>query len=183
MFKKVTNEILYHINRKNGLNTYSLLQIGDVIETNKKKYNPFRNSYEICFLPYEKEGEIDADPIESAKTYWRFTKELAIEQTRISINPDLPSRWHGIWLSDEEHLGYWEQMALINKEKYQIVKMKLNGVLFEGDAHWIELSPTPLEKVREKAYYYWNGCIFRPGKMEYIFEGKAEVIELVKHSF
>lgn len=177
MIIKVNDEVLYHINRKNSLNTYELLQIGDVIETSKKKFNPFRNSYEIGFQLFEQ------NPVGSAQMYWRFTKEYIIEDTRLAINPNLPSRWYGLWLSDEEHLGYWEQMAIINKEKYQIVKMKLNGVLFEGDAHWIELSPAPLKKVRKNAYHYWSGYIFRPGKMEYIFEGKAEVIELVKHSF
>lgn len=175
MLIKVTNEVLYHINRKNSLNTYELLQIGDVVETSKKKFNPFRNSYEIGFQLFEQ------NPVGSAQMYWRFTKEYIIEDTRLAINPNLPSRWYGLWLSDEEHLAYWEHFAL--KEDYQIVKMKLNGVLFEGDAHWIELPPSPLKKVREYAQYYWQGSIFRFGKMEYIFEGRAEVIEIVKRSY
>lgn len=159
----VKDKILYHINSQGSINPYKLLNTGDIINT-ENKYNPFRNSYEIGTC--------------SIESYWRFTKELAIEQTRMQINRDLPSRWHCIWLSDEEHLPYWEKE--VHNKSYQIVKLKLNGKLFAGDAHWVEKQPSPLAKVREYANHYWNGDIFRPGKKEYLFEGVAEVIEIVE---
>lgn len=159
----VKDKVLYHINSQSSINPGELLNIGDMINT-ENKYNPFRNSYEIG--------------IGSTGSYWRFAKELAIEQTRMQINRDLPSRWHCVWLSDEEELSYWK--AKVHNQKYQIVKLKLNGKLFTGDAHWLEKQPCPLSEVREYAKHYWNGDFFRHSKKEYLFEGTAEVIEIVK---
>lgn len=158
----VQDRVLYHINSKESINTYKPLKIGDVINTNLREFNPFRASYEIGY------GE--------PEIYWRFAKEYVIEQKRIEINKDLPSRWRCIWLSDEEHLPYWKSEV---NNYYQIVKMNLNGKLFLGDAHWIERQPIPFQDLRKYAEYYWNKQIFRPGKLEYLFEGEAEVIEIL----
>ncbi|WP_368652359.1 DUF2441 domain-containing protein [Ornithinibacillus sp. 4-3] len=158
----VQERILYHINSIGNLNTYDKLKIGDIINTDVKQYNPFRASYETGHGKPE--------------VYWRFAKEYVIEQKRIEINENLPSRWRCIWLSDEEHLPYWKTKVHNN---FQIVKMKLNGKLFSGDAHWVEAQPKPFRDLSRYAEFYWDGQIFRPGKLEYLFEGKAEVIELV----
>ncbi|MBS4198325.1 DUF2441 domain-containing protein [Bacillus sp. FJAT-49732] len=165
----VEDHTLYHINCMSDFNLYSQFKIGDVIDTSRN-YNPFRNNYEIgsTSLNYAEE---------CAKTYWRFTKEFAIEQTRSQINEDLPSRWRSLWLSDKEHLDYWKSQFV--NEEFQIVKLNLNGKIFLGDAHWIEIEPSPLLVVREKAINYWTGNIFRGGKMEYLFEGIAKVVSLV----
>ncbi|SEQ23943.1 Protein of unknown function [Virgibacillus subterraneus] len=168
--KTVKNELLYHINCKNGLNPHPLLNHGETINTGGE-LNPFRNSYENSYLSYDM-GE------ETARTYWRFTKEFVFEQTRLAMNSDLPSRWTGLWVTDEEHLPYWEHAT--NCDEYQIVKMELNGKLLEADAYWIESEPDALSEIRKRAAYYWQGAIFRPGKMEYLFEGEAKVIEIVK---
>lgn len=157
----VKNRELYHINSLSSINPYELLNIGDVIKTDN--YNPFRNSYETG--------------VASIEAYWRFTKELAIEQTRIQVNERLPSRWNCLWLSDMEHLPYWKKEC---NDNHQIVRMSLNGKLFSCDAFWVEMQPSPLARVREYANHYWNGEIFRPGKKEYLFEGTAEVIEIME---
>lgn len=159
----VQDKELYHINSKGIINTYELLKLGDVINTEIREFNPFRASYEIGY------GEPDI--------YWRFAKEYVIEQKRMEINENLPSRWRCIWLSDEERLPYWKEE--VHNGNFQIVKMKLNGKLFLGDAHWIEGDPKPFGDLRRYAQYYWNGEVFHPGKLEYLFEGEAEVIEIL----
>lgn len=159
----VKDRVLYHINSKGSINTYELLKVGDVINTDLTEFNPFRQSYEIGHGKPE--------------IYWRFAKEYVIEQKRIEINENLPSRWRCIWLCDEEHLPYWKKE--VHNGNFQVVKMKLNGKLFFGDAHWIEGGPKPFGQIRRVADYYWNKHVFRQGKLEYLFEGMAEVMEIL----
>lgn len=161
--KHAENETLYHINSESSVNTYKPLKIGDVINTSKD-FNPFRKSYEIG--------------TSSLEGYWRFTKELAIEQTRMQLNKELPSRWNCLWLTDLEYLEYWKQQ--VSNDKFQVLEVKLNGKLFCGDAHWVENNPSPLNEIRDKAVHYWNGNIFKFEKLEYLFEGQAEVVSLIK---
>ncbi|WP_430482808.1 DUF2441 domain-containing protein [Rossellomorea marisflavi] len=170
--KKVTEAVLYHINAKNGLNPYELLKIGSVFDTTE--FNPFRKSYENGSMDY------NIDPVSSAKTYWRFTKEYVFEQTRLSINENLPSRWNCIWLCNEEQLEYWRQFY--EDVEYQILKVKVSGKIFKGDAYWVETYiPKPLVEIRERAIHYWNGDFFSlPGKGEILFEGTVKVKEILK---
>lgn len=167
----VNDGIFYHFNAFNGLNQHNLLDKGSIIKT--EGFNPFRNSYELGVMDYEK------NPIESAKAYWRFAKEYVIEQTRLNVNTELPSRWNCIWLTDEKHIEYWREYY--QHLEYKLVKMKVTGKIFRADAHWIEIQPIPFEEVKERANYYWRGDIFRPGKMEIMFEGIAEVIDVEEY--
>ncbi|MDK8641324.1 DUF2441 domain-containing protein [Niallia taxi] len=170
--QKVKDEILYHFNAKNGLNHFSLLEHGSIIKT--ENFNPFRNSYEKGSIDY------DQHPIATAKAYWRFTKEYVFEQTRMNINNELPSRWKCLWLTEENNKDYWNKYY--TDVEYKLLKLKVTGNIFIADAYWVETEkPIPLEHVGQRAIHYWNGDIFRNGKQEILFEGTAEVIDVVDH--
>jgi hypothetical protein len=173
--EKVKGEIFYHINAKNGLNPYGFLCEGDNFDTNK--FNPFRNSYEVGSNDY------NINPLSSAMAYWRFTKEFVFEQTRIELNNNLPSRWKCIWLCNEEQLENWlDEFRKENKE-YQVLKVKVEGIIFEADAYWVETDkPKPLNEIRKNARHYWKGNFFRiPSKGEILFEGIGEVVEVLEY--
>jgi hypothetical protein len=174
--EKVKGDIFYHINAKNGLNPYEFLVKGANFDT--KKFNPFRNSYEIGFNDYNK------DPLSSAIAYWRFTKEFVFEQTRVELNNNLPSRWKCIWLCNEEQLENWLEEYRKENTEYQLLKVKVDGVIFEADAYWVETDkPKSLIEMRRDASHYWKGEFFRlPGKGEILFEGNGEVVEVLEYS-
>jgi hypothetical protein len=170
----VKDKILYHFNAKTTINKFDLLNEGDTFET--ENFNPFRDSYEhYC-------GDFKKGLYDSAVAYWRFTKEYIFEEVRQQVNRDLPSRWESIWLTEEDYIEYWRQWY--KKSEYKILKLKVTGKVFIGDAHWVETNgPVPLQRVRRDAFHYWNGDFFRlPGKEEILFNGKAEVLEVLEHN-
>ncbi|WP_392454797.1 DUF2441 domain-containing protein [Chryseomicrobium aureum] len=171
----VEDHTFYHICRYNSLH-YEALSLGETVQTSNL-FNPMRQSWEIGRTSI-------SNPRKAAESYWRFTKEQIFEETRISVDPELPSRFQSIWLSDRENLKYWTDLLLNTTEKDEskkvtsVFKVAVTGKIFAGDAHWIETGndTLPLKDIREKAMRYWSGEIFRLGHMEFLLEGKMKVV-------
>jgi len=170
----VENKTFFHINSINSRNK-RFLRVGDKLNIGEN-YNPYREGYEYGFGLVTNDIQVLLGTI---TLYWHFTIETIFEEERIKINPELPSRMKSLWLSNESCIPYWQEKIIQGSQDTQVIKLKVSGKILACDAHWVELQPTPLKKVRENARHYWNGIIKNKDKVEYLFEGSAEVIEIL----
>lgn len=159
---------LYHI-RKNGT-----LEIGQIIKSGE--------SYNGYYGIYENGPELplinDIQRLKEISTYyWHFFRETILEEVRKEKYPEYPSRQTGLFLTDVRSLENW--LSVLGYTNYQLVSMKLNGKLHACDATLIDIHPNNKAVVRELANRYWNGEIVDGSKkVEYIFEGTAEVTKI-----
>ena len=59
------------------------------------------------------------------------------------------------------------------------MKLCLTGTIFKCDASYVEGNPIPLNEVRQNAEKYWQGQIISSEKLEYLFVGKARVVDII----
>ncbi|MFC7364546.1 MULTISPECIES: DUF2441 domain-containing protein [Bhargavaea] len=171
--KEVNGEVFYHINSKSNHNPYDLLRIGDKFKVGDK-LNPFMKLYEDEAPPLELDRKV---LFNAAVFYWHYTREITLEQIRLSINNELPSRFNSLWVTDYDRIQRWRQQFA--KSEHQVLELSLTGQIFQCDAGWVEGNPIPLSTLRQKAGYYWSGEIVKPDSLEYLFEGEAEVIRIL----
>ena len=145
-------EFFYHIHRYQNEDIEKEWMIGNTIEFSKPKYNmfvqlsldfksvipevqdmqgnivkdiPFLDAYNY----YNNCNVIDRVPwlIHYAKDYISeyqiLIRELAYEQIRLQSFPDLPSRFHCIWLCKEKQLDFWRKQLY---GKYKIFKVEID---------------------------------------------------------
>lgn len=188
----VNEEIYYHINTGKKLN------IGDILEIGNKYNNFYYEIYNTEHLINEKDAneylsdmkrkhtlsfENNEKAILISKTvndYAMITRELMFEEVRKQINNELPSRLKCLYVcKTEEEINTWlEIFKRTNKKDYQILKLKLTGKIFEGDASFITRQNISLNNIKEQAKLYWNKTK-KDNIMEYLFEGKAIVEEII----
>ena len=120
-------------------------------------------------------------------------QEKALEEARKAVNPELPSRLTCMYLSDDKK-DCFERLAQRDKDGIgahsQVIAIKLNGKIFKGDqAHLLSVSrPIPFDDFYKIGINYWKNAeppkskpSFMVGEgIEYLFEGQAEVIEILK---
>ncbi|KAF0822524.1 DUF2441 domain-containing protein [Cytobacillus firmus] len=170
--EKVTNKKLYHIHR---INKNRPLGINDTLETSSE-YNSFFRDYDTKDIPqvFNVNGLLTY--------YWHFARETAVEEVRVSINNDLPSRKRCLWLTDVRSLDYWIGEVNFNPKEFQLLELEVTGAVFKCDASFIEGNPMKLNDVRERAIRYWSGEILDTKKVEYLFEGTAKVTRVLELS-
>ena len=118
-----------------------------------------------------------------------FVKELALEEVRESKFPDLPSRLHCMYLSISKDIALKniESMSK-NKEKngnqFQAIAVKLNGKIFKAGKFYMTRESESYEYYKEKAYGYWSQKDLKDEEVkEILFEGEAEVVEILKELY
>ena len=118
-----------------------------------------------------------------------FVKELALEEVRESKFPDLPSRLHCMYLSIGKDIALQniESMSK-NKEKngkqFQTIAVKLNGTIFKAGKFYMTRESESYEYYKEKAYGYWSQKDLKDEEVkEILFEGEAEVVEILKELY
>lgn len=164
--EKVNGKKLYHVHRI-GNNTR--IKIDDTIVTSAE-YNPFFKDYDLLGFP------MNVNQQKLLNYYWHFARETAIEEVRLNVNPELPSRQKCLWLSDIKALDYWMCEVGYNPKEFQVLELELDGILFKCDATFIEGRYLSLNDVRGNAFRYWSGEILNNNKTEYLFQGTAKVI-------
>lgn len=108
-------------------------------------------------------------------------RELILEQVRISLNKDLPSRYKCMWLADEKSLNKW--LSILYKEQYDVFKVDVDGKLFKSSNSML---PDPTEShsvMYDQAYTYWNATekeLSKKDDVEYLFEGEVKLLKRVK---
>lgn len=191
MINNITDEIYYHINT--GLK----LKVGDTLKIGEKFNNFYYDIYNIEHLEKEKDANqylIDMKKEQSmildnsvANLVFRtvnddamITRELMFEEVRKEINFNLPSRLKCLYVcKTKEEIKNWIGIfKRTNKRDFQILKLKLTGKIFIGDASFILRQNISLNKKKEQAKMYWNGER-KANINEYLFVGDAIVEEII----
>lgn len=108
--------------------------------------------------------------------YLKWFREESFENIRMQLNSDLPSRKNCIWLTKKDTIKYWWNL-FNNKPNRSILLLRLiEGKLHKVDGGLLLTDTYGINAYKEMAKKYWDGTIENIDKIEYLFEGKFEVI-------
>lgn len=192
MIKNITDEIYYHIN------TGQKLQIGDILEIGKRFNNFYYEIYNIEHIEDNKDANQYLIDMKKEKNLLlnndtlnlvfktindsaMITRELVFEEVRKELNPNLPSRLKCLYVcKTKNEIKDWINIfSRTNKKDFQIVKLKLTGNIFTGDASFILRQNISLNRKKKQAKMYWNGEK-KDNINEYLFIGTAVVEDILK---
>ena len=112
-------------------------------------------------------------------------RELALEEVRREKYPDYPSRMECLYVSEtlQEATRWAEYFMSLSRPTFQIVKLKITGSRFIGDA--TKCFDTTIYKMDNLslAEKYWNNAgnaVGQPPIKEYLVGGDIEVVEIIK---
>lgn len=112
-------------------------------------------------------------------------RELALEEIRKEEHPDVPSRMSCLYVSESvEEAEKWAELFISwGRPTYAIVKLKVTGMIFEGDA--VNCFEATLDKNENLilARRYWENLTNLKGDppiKEILVNGELEVLEIVK---
>ena len=188
--EKVKDLILYQIvkSRKFSIGDKIIFDKNTITGQYKKV---FQTKYQIdnlrladIFYYFKKNRGIIKNHAESlayiCDNYDLLVRELALENVRKNFYPDLPSRLHCMYLS------LYKQTAVDNYEKsrenhLQVIAVKLNGKIFKSGNFVLGRDGGSFEDYIAKAHNYWTQTdVTDENVTEILFEGEAEVVEIIK---
>ena len=166
----VVDKVYYHLKKvstdEKPLDVGQELNIGD-------KYNDFFMYYD--HLP----ANLTIDNL--VNEFSIFTRELLLENVRISSYPEMPSREKCIWLIPNDDLLvqriiYWTKEF---KEDCRIFKVSCTGNVHMADSLFIQKYQGCFSDIVENAHKYWQGVIEGENKLssEILFTGHLMVLE------
>lgn len=107
-----------------------------------------------------------------------LNREYGMEDYRLQNCPNLPSRFHSLWLCNEMGLDYWKTQ--LKRKELELYKMSLTGNLFLTNGDFLPNFGLTREDVKEASSVYWNPPKERDfTKDEYLFQGKAKILERI----
>lgn len=108
-----------------------------------------------------------------------YRREKIMEEYRLEHCPNIPSRYHSIWLADEKSLDFW--LKELNKFDYfNLFKVEVTGNLFKSSDMFIPDDILTNEEMYEFAKKYWNPIFtenIEEKRAEYLFQGKVKILE------
>jgi len=190
---EVKDKILYHTTNSKMFN------VGDVLDVGKIKNNMYKRVFEKEYLingesVYDSEHyvkKVKKYKLVSGKTINEFKnviddydfslRELAIEQVRTNGFKKYPSRFLSLYVCDNLNDALlWYPLISYKRENAQLLKLKCTGKLFIGDSRQNTKNNNSFNYYLEQAQKYWSGEITDNPRFECLFEGKAEVVEILK---
>lgn len=89
-------------------------------------------------------------------------RELALEKVRVEKHPHYPSRMACLYVSKTfaEAASWFDYFTALGRPTFQIVKLKVNGNVFYGDATKCFDGRLTEKENLELAEEYWNNCSF-----------------------
>ncbi|MDE6412480.1 MAG: DUF2441 domain-containing protein [Eubacterium sp.] len=108
-------------------------------------------------------------------------RELAMEKVRIEKYSDYPSRMACLYVSKtlEEAEKWFDYFVRLSRPTFQIVKLKINGNVFCGDAEKCFDGRLNETENLDLAEQYWRNEN-EPSIMEMLVDGDIEVVEIIK---
>lgn len=111
-------------------------------------------------------------------------RELALEFVREKEFPDKPSRLHCLYLSNNKDTSLSNLNDFVKSKKgkqFQVVAIKLNGTIFKAGEVTIARQGESMSTYIEDARAYWSQNNIGDNKIkEILFEGTAEIVEIIK---
>lgn len=199
MFTKVKNKIYYQATTRD-------YQVGDIIEFGKERnyqaHRVYNTNYRIEGAEHGMAEMLLEDRIKHKKKLtknemervcrilWDYgfsMRELGMEICRQKFYSDRPSRLTGMFLCDnkDDAKGYLSTAQCKGKTTDpKVVGLKLNGKLLRTSNAFNMRGGKSIDEFIEQAHDYWKGV----GKdykdlksVEYLFEGTAEVVEIIRY--
>ncbi|GAB2571679.1 DUF2441 domain-containing protein [Gracilibacillus alcaliphilus] len=165
------------------------MKLGQIIIFDKHHYNGVYHRVMACKNILDGAKPIDnlSKFINSNLEYWtvRTYRELALEKVRKEKYPKYPSRMSCLYTSKTFSDAEMWADSFINSGRnvYQIVKLRTDGKVFDGDAYNVFDGTDNSEENERNADYYWSQKPNKLGKdklVETLIDGNIEVIEIVK---
>ncbi|WP_285397997.1 DUF2441 domain-containing protein [Lysinibacillus sp. fls2-241-R2A-57] len=185
---------VYHIVTSNKMST------GQIINFDKNQKNTLYSFFfereqlnskgedfiKILYGHYTNEGlNISKENTEVAIQYVgqtiRAIREVVVEMVRLQEHPEYPSRLSCLYAakSYEDVLKWKEIFDSYNRNVLQIVKLRVIGNYFEGDANLLPKEDgVPFSQKIEQAREYWQGNVENE-LTELLINGKIEVVEII----
>lgn len=112
-------------------------------------------------------------------------RELALEKVRKNLYPEYPSRLSCLYVSESlEEAEKWAELFInLNRPTYSIVKLKIIGNMFIGDANNCFEATLYEDENLLLAERYWKNCPNKDGVppiKEILVSGHIEVIKIIK---
>lgn len=110
-------------------------------------------------------------------------RELAMEDLRKEKYPNYPSRIKSLYVSRTlEEANFWADYFIkLDRKVYQIVKLEVDGNIFEGDANNCFPGTIDYNKNLELAKDYWENKVNDKKRInEVLVDGTIKVIEIIK---
>lgn len=188
-------QIVYHIV------TRKRMKVGQVIDfSDNQKNNLYRFFFEkeqlnsrgddfvhIFQNQYTNEGvNLSKEDAEVGLNYLdqttRAIRETIAEMVRLEEFPQHPSRLSCLYAtrSLEQALKWVELFNSYNRQILQLVKLRVDGKTFEGDARYLPKEDgISFAKKIEQARAYWQGNVISE-LPEMLVDGKIEVVEILE---
>ncbi|MEK5482741.1 MULTISPECIES: DUF2441 domain-containing protein [unclassified Viridibacillus] len=185
---------VYHIVTRNKMS------MGQIINFDKNQKNTLYSFFfereqlnskgedfiKILYGHYTNEGlNISKENAEVAIKYVgqtiRAIREVLVEMVRLQEHPEYPSRLSCLYAakSYEDALKWKEIFDSYNRNVLQIVKLRVIGNYFEGDANLLPKEDgVPFSQKIEQAREYWKGNV-KNELTELLINGTIEVVEIV----
>lgn len=190
-FYEIKDEFFWHTTT--GIN----LSVGDILQINNKN-GMYHKVYDKDFTInnahiYDEEGHLKKakrhrlyrsktiDEYKNVIDNYDFTlRELALENVRNESFKKYPSRFNCLYVcrSLEEGL-VWFSYISHGKENCQFVKLKCTGNIFTGDSRINAKRNYSYKTILENAKKYWCGNTTANPRLETLFIGEAEVVEII----
>jgi len=197
MTETITDRVFYHVAHNKNYVRRKPLSVGLVFKVGQET-NPFFGYYDkartytvkkddknvvvpaLKFLRDAKKGRITGTDLPRqayniANHYSMLARELIMEEVRLQITPNAPSRKTCLWVVDDLGLAaYWARKI---GGKSRLVKLSLSGQAHRCDAKFLMNESEPLAATYEKATAYWQGDMTDDPLPEILFSGTATVLE------
>ncbi|MCM3357696.1 DUF2441 domain-containing protein [Psychrobacillus sp. MER TA 171] len=112
----------------------------------------------------------------------RAIRETIVEMVRLEEYPNYPSRLSCLYATKslEDALKWVDLFNSYNRQVLQLVKLRVFGKSFEGDASFLPKEDgISFAKKIEQAREYWKGNVIS-GLPEMLVDGKIEVVEILE---
>lgn len=201
---KINNEIFYHFHNNLCFNDVWIpgneLLINDEFNSNLGKiikgYSTsinINNEQRINFCDIvdeylnrdvSKEKLIEILEISRSLIYYSnlFMQEKALEEVRKEKYPNLPSRLHSIWLTDECNIDFWHRRLKSEVKKLDLYKVMVSGKVFKSSESYLPSKNDSYEDMLKKSEKYWNPNLEMKEEqeaIEYLFQGKVKILEKI----
>ncbi|MFJ7667393.1 DUF2441 domain-containing protein [Lysinibacillus sp. NPDC097195] len=112
----------------------------------------------------------------------RAIREVIVEMVRLEHFSDYPSRLSCLYAakSYDDVMRWKEVFDLYNRNVLQIVKLRVSGKCFEGNANLLpQADGAPFSQKIEQAHEYWKSIV-KSELTELLINGKMEVVEIIE---
>lgn len=163
------------------------MKVGQHIIFDKEQHNGVHkrvyDKLEIVKDIYEHPEKYNAETLEHHTSV--ALRELALEEVRQKMFPEFTSRMSCLYVSNtlEEANQWCESFIAWGRPTYHIVKLKIQGNRFIGDAHNCFDGRLKKEENLILAERYWKNKPNQKSEspiMEILVDGDIEVVEIVK---